>query len=386
MKPLVTPGTVGWFALAHVWEGHDVTIISSPPGAGKTETITTIVPHLSADAGLKVVVACPTIAGAYDIATRIAKHVKVVLSGSSFTSKRAQTIPVDPHAHPAPGLVLVKTVAGMKFYREPVDVLVVDEAYQVSAFDLRQAAACCCQLLLVGDPGQIGPVITIDTSVWDTSAVSPAKPAPNVFRLWPGAKEYHLPSSFRLGAESVNVVREFYDFPFTSTRPISHIEGVKEIQAITVPHATSPTDMTILQTAIDHAHSLLGRQYVRDSVTRFITGKDICVLASRNEQVSILEAMCASNSEMRDVAVGTADSRQGGQWPAVVVVDPFAGVAEASGHAANLGRLCVMLSRHMAHCVMVTSENVAETIDRSGLTKGERETHQRVRAMIHALT
>ena len=55
-----------------------------------------------------------------------------------------------------------------------------------------------------------------------------------------------------------------------------------------------------------------------------------------------------------DVTVGTADQLQGGQWPAVVVIDPLA-ASSISDHHLSLGRLCVMLTRHVGHCSFVTT-------------------------------
>jgi len=51
--------------------------------------------------------------------------------------------------------------------------------------------------------------------------------------------------------------------------------------------------------------------------------------------------------------VGTADRLQGGQWHAVVALDPFIGYEGLSPHAMSLGRLCVMASRHRTHLTWV---------------------------------
>jgi hypothetical protein len=46
--------------------------------------------------------------------------------------------------------------------------------------------------------------------------------------------------------------------------------------------------------------------------------------------------------DVEGVTVGTADSLQGGQWAAVVALDPLTGVEGLAVHAMSTGRLCVM--------------------------------------------
>jgi hypothetical protein len=54
------------------------------------------------------------------------------------------------------------------------------------------------------------------------------------------------------------------------------------------------------------------------------------------------------------ITVGTANSLQGGQWRAVVALDPFVGYTTATPHQLSPGRLCVMASRHMTHLTWVS--------------------------------
>lgn len=384
--PILVPSSPAYRALVSVWRGTEMTIISSPPGAGKTEVITSIVPVLVTDAGLSVVVATPTINGAYDVARRIETKMptpgRVVLSGSSFTERRSNGVRVDSTVKPKPGRVLVKTIAGMKFSRDHVDVLVVDEAFQATALDVREALAYVDQALLVGDPGQIGPVVTINTQAWDASDFSPAKPAPVVFQHWPGAVLVHLESSYRLGESSVNVIGGLYDFPFTSTRPPAMINERPEIEVTTIPFPSAPTDPTIFHHAIQAVRSLIGSPYTYAGHTRVLQSSDCALLATRNEQVSALEALAASTPGVRGATVGTADSLQGGQWPATIVIDPLLGASIASDHALTTGRLCVMCSRHIAHLSFITSDSVADVIDRSSLTEADKTLHHEIRTSL----
>lgn len=67
------------------------------------------------------------------------------------------------------------------------------------------------------------------------------------------------------------------------------------------------------------------------------------------------------------VTVGTADRLQGGQWHAVVAVDPLASAATVSDHHLSLGRLCVMASRHMTHLTWVHGSDWHDLIDAQGV-------------------
>jgi hypothetical protein len=53
--------------------------------------------------------------------------------------------------------------------RGPYDLLAVDEAWQMAWADLMQCATVSEHFLMIGDPGQIPPVVTIDVRRWETS-------------------------------------------------------------------------------------------------------------------------------------------------------------------------------------------------------------------------
>ena len=79
------------------------------------------------------------------------------------------------------------------------DVMVVDEAYQATFASVAAAGAKVPQLLLVGDPGQIGPVVTVDTSVWERMPDVPHRRAPEVFKSRDDAACFSIRESYRLG-------------------------------------------------------------------------------------------------------------------------------------------------------------------------------------------
>ena len=101
---------------------------------------------------------------------------------------------------------------------DPYDWLLVDEAWQMAEADFMLLHEVAPRFVMVGDPGQIPPVVTIDTARWATAEVPPHRPAPELI-LEAGTTplvELALPASRRLPHDSAEAVNTFYDFEFES--------------------------------------------------------------------------------------------------------------------------------------------------------------------------
>src|SRR5699024_7413430 len=70
---LVT-GSVEAQTLWQAWRGNPVTVVASPPGAGKSSLIAAVAHRLQHETDLKVVLATPTVAAAEALAVRIAQR------------------------------------------------------------------------------------------------------------------------------------------------------------------------------------------------------------------------------------------------------------------------------------------------------------------------
>lgn len=236
------------------------------------------------------------------------------------------------------------------------DLAIVDEAYQATSAQVEQSMAGVPQILMVGDPGQIGPVVTVDTSIWQGHKDAPHRPAPlspnsisnDVVRL-------NINTTYRLGARSADVVAPIYPFDFVSGRPERHVtrrneqEILNEIVSVSVPHSESVDDIEVLQAMVERASSYVGGELVEGDKVRPLRDTDIALVVSRNSQVSILTGMARSMGH--SFVIGTADRLQGGEWPVVLSLDPMFGTHGESEHNQSLGRLCVMLTRHTTHLV-----------------------------------
>lgn len=330
--PLV-PGSVAAKVLYDLWSGQEYVVVNSPPGAGKTELIVTTVAHLVRNSDHSIVIATPTRAQAIAITTRLLAQVPV----NHITSQiKDPAVPKELSSTTGKsGRVIVRTVASCAALPPQCDLMVVDEAYQATYADLAQASPTAAQVLLVGDPGQIGPVITIPTGFWRSMTHPPSDRAPEVVATLSGAIVHNLDKSWRLGEHTVKVIAPLYEFPFASGGVQRDRLGLAEIEAVELPELTEADDtttMTVIAERVAHLRSL--------------TESVACVVA-RNSQATAIKAILAG-AGVTDVMVGTADKLQGGQWTAVVALDPIAG-SRASDHSLSPGRLCVMLSRHTTH-------------------------------------
>ncbi|MCC3299811.1 AAA family ATPase [Arthrobacter caoxuetaonis] len=360
-------------ALYSVWSGAAVTIVDSPPGAGKTTLVTQLTAYLKERSDLKIVIACPTRRGAYDIAERIGAELGPDKDGNPQIAMSISKMDPPPGvsaggaADGGRNIPVVRTVASCKASTPPAcDLMIVDEAYQVTFADISAAADNADQLLMVGDPGQIGPVVTADVSAFRGYEVAPQMRAPEVFAKQDYTESHALDTTYRLGQETVDAISCLYKFPFSSARPdrfLTDEEGnrVSEIVPLLVEPAATFDDLPTLVQVAEYAADLIGVELVEtdadgQAFTRPLEASDIAIVVAHNAQSSGITAVLRS-LDAEGIFVGTADKMQGGQWHAVVAMDPFIGYTNAGSHQLSPGRLCVMASRHMTHLTWVHDGN-----------------------------
>lgn len=216
--------------------------------------------------------------------------------------------------------VKVCTIARAMIDPPEVDVMIVDEAYQATHLQVRSAMAAADQVLLVGDPGQIGPVISVRTALY-VGPTAPHLRAPVVFERHPDAIGLSLPHTYRFGPATASAMAPLYDVGFTSARPPRCVIGVPGLDAIRVDDVDSNTDAELLGVVVHRATGLVGRITDADGELLPVGDVEIAVVASHNAQVALLRGLLAERGHP-EITVGTADKLQGGQWEAVVAVDP----------------------------------------------------------------
>lgn len=388
------PGSTLAQALYEIASGRTITIIDSPPGAGKTTLATRLAYYLHVVLpNLPVTITTPTNHSGQALIAKLAGAYgpDCVVAGSSNIMPEewaGEVMRGDAYS----GAIAVQTVASAAMKKDAAGGLyIVDEAYQTAFSEVISAVETADQLLFIGDPGQIGPVVTVNTAMFDRSSHPPHVPAPVVFARNPGAAELTLDSTYRLGETTTDIVAEFYDFDFASRRLPQTIESRAEIETTVLERFNSPHHPDMLDILCDEVIDLLGTAYTAvdedgTEVTRELTGHDIAVVVAHNSQRAYIDARLTGLLTPADhlgLTVGTADSLQGGQWPAVVALDPLAGVQAVTDHHAALGRLCVMLSRHQAHLSYFTDEKWKESVaEADDMTTAQRQIHRRVRSKL----
>jgi hypothetical protein len=188
------------------------------------------------------------------------------------------------------------------------------------------------QVVLVGDPGQIAPVVTGDSRRWQDWSAGPQRAAPEaLIAAYPDAvTRLRLPHTWRLGPLTTSLIQPaFYtEMPFTSARPPRQLvlgDAVLpelEVQRVTAP--SGPGDPSIASAAASRVHALLEHGAVIDDTGsgHCLHPQDVAVITPHVEQASAISARLAPTP---GVTIGTANQLQGLEREAVVVVHPLAG-------------------------------------------------------------
>jgi len=183
----------------------------------------------------------------------------------------------------------------------------------------------------VGDPGQIDPVITGDTSRWANSPTGPHVPAPFALQAAHPSivNTVALQYTWRLGPATTAMVQgRFYPgLPFTSRRPDEHLskrgQVLPELTHRTLRVANGATDGALIRAAVERVHELIDdTDLTTEAGTRNLTEDDVAVVVPHVPQAAAVRAML---SQYPGVLVGTADALQGLERAAVVAVHPLAG-------------------------------------------------------------
>jgi hypothetical protein len=246
-----------------------------------------------------------------------------------------------------------------------------------------QCATVSERFLLIGDPGQIPPVVTIDARRWETSPRAPHRAAPEVVLAEPGLVQVRfvgsLPACRRLPHESVAFIKAFYDFDFEAYAApgengvdvsggapwMGHLSsGQPQVLTIQTPLHGPPieVDLEVAAAVATTVESLLGAgATVRiGGSERFLTAGDLGVTSSHRVMNAALVA--ALGARANDIRVDTPERWQGLERPMMIAVHPLSGVTDPSAFDLETGRLCVMASRHQAGMVLVTRDHVGETL------------------------
>ncbi len=379
-------------------------IIKAPPGSGKTYTLMKEV-EFAVNRGQRVAVAAQTNSQANDICMRLVKDIpgfevwRFAAGGSTAPDEMDGT-----NIHwvtsgrdlPEGASCSVGTTAKWSLVNitQHFDILFVDEAWQMAWADFMLLQQVAGRFVLIGDPGQIPPVVTIKTHRWETSPRAPHLPAPQLLLMDPTIEKLalDLPSCRRLPADSVDLVRPFYDFEFDawarpgerfikvknskSSHPADPViklldQGSSAIATLKTPEGgpSLEEDLEIAGLAVEIVKRVLERGArvcaEDDGSTVKLNPADIGISAThRIMNSAILSALPNGLVDGENgVRVDTPERWQGLERKFMVVIHPLSGVLQPSAFDLETGRLCVMASRHRSGLIVVSRDHVIETLD-----------------------
>jgi len=344
-----------------------------------------------------VAVATPTNAQADEICRRLTRDhprtacVRFAADGMSAPAgwPTAVTWVTDTGALPTRPAVVVATAAkwGLVNLAHPFDILFLDEAWQLSWADFMLLGQVAGRFVLIGDPGQIPPVVTIDVSRWETAPRPPHRAAPEVILADPTIPvlRFSLPATRRLPYDTAGLIRPFYDFEFGSwagpgerrvrarrnsrgavDKAIDLLEGASTVgYMMPTPPGGPPLekDDEVAEIAVEIVNRLLGREAVVqvDGKEDALRPDDIGICATHRVMNTAIELRLPVASRRR-VRVDTPERWQGLERMVMVIVHPLSGVTRPSPFDLDTGRLCVMASRHKAGVILLTRDHLSQTL------------------------
>jgi hypothetical protein len=219
--------------ISHSLFGKDpLVIVKSPPGAGKTFLVECATAMAVLEPGMRVACITPGVSQAYDVADRLLPYglprLELVHANHrdlpALLQGRIQAFHGwNPRLNQGPGIIVANAhILAAHLDKLPpgsFDLAIVDEAYQIAAKDFMPVADIAPRVLMVGDPGQLPPVNSVDTSNLEaaTHKIHWAAPA-YMLNRHPRTPVYNLPVTRRLLPDTARLIQSsFYpDLPFTS--------------------------------------------------------------------------------------------------------------------------------------------------------------------------
>ncbi len=197
-----------------------ITIVKSPPGAGKTYLVECACAVAVAAARMRVLVVTPGVSQLYDIADRLLGYR---LARLELAHAKHRTLPAnlvgrinasggwDTGFNIGPGVVVANADL-LASYLDQLgsgcfDFAIVDESYQLSASKFMPIADLARRVIMVGDPGQLAPVISTDVSNLEASDHKMHWSAPAyVLDRFPNTPVFSLPVTRRLLRDTAELI------------------------------------------------------------------------------------------------------------------------------------------------------------------------------------
>jgi hypothetical protein len=374
--------------LAALWAREPIVLVDSPPGAGKTGVVERAAVTSMARLEERCMVVTQTNQQAFDLLYRLCTHYPKqtfhFLPGSSVQLSSAlaslpNLISVDAKTLPAQACVVVANAAKWSWVPEGVqrfDLQIVDEAYQLPDSQFHLIAGLADRHLLVGDPGQIDPVIPVEVERWRSNPAGPHVAAPKALLVrQPALKVIQLPVSRRLVQDTVALIQpafypalKFNGLTTSAERTLrataASADGIDQainlaskgasLTMVELPAmVTGEVDGDVAATMVALVERLLSRKaVVGDNCQESpLKPADIGIACAHVTQVNAVRERLTG--ALQEIFVETANRFQGLERRVMIVHHPLSGRADVNAFHLDRGRLCVMLSRHRVTCFVV---------------------------------
>jgi hypothetical protein len=383
-----------------------IAVVKAPPGSGKSYNLLEALDGAIAD-GKRIAIAAQTNNQVDDLCDRFCARFpeEQIVRFSSETYERPSDLPDNVQIIfkkdllPDGPSIIIGTVAklGLVEIVDEYDVLFIDEAWQMTWADFLTMRDVSDRYVMIGDPGQIPPTVTIAVDRWEVSPVAPHMPAPEVALENPDLRAVtqllELDTCRRLPGDAVELVNYFYDFQFaafaekgerflrptkaaTDSRMDTAILTLNDHSTVIYTHPTGPdgapieTDTELAQVAADFVSRLLALQCevstspAESNAPRTLTAADIGIVSTHNQMNSAIGSCLPSAlTGEHGIRVTTPERWQGLERAVMIAVHPLSGVQTPSAFDLETGRLCVMASRHQSACIFITRDHVGDTLN-----------------------
>lgn len=385
--------------LATQWSRDPAVVLNSPPGAGKTGVAERLAVQALGVMGERTMVTTQTNEQAFDLLRRLCGGFSrlpfYMMASEKLTPPANVTslpnLRVIHRAGDLPDGPCVVVGNGAKWSwldadHRLFDLQIVDEAYQLPDYRYHQIAGLASRQVLIGDPGQIDPVIQAELERWRCDPAGPHVPAPlALIERHPEIRQLSLPVSRRLVRDTVGFIQPaFYpDMPFVAlddVRPLTFdtpgiapmdtpLDAVVAGQSLVMVELPAMIAGEVDPDLAEEMVWTIGRVLARGARILDAQGRAVPVTA---EMIGVACAHVAQVNAVRErlgpslagVFVETANRFQGLERPLMFVQHPLSGRADATGFHLDAGRLCVLLSRHRVACWMFSREGVSRQLRR----------------------
>jgi hypothetical protein len=381
------------------WDGIPAVRLDSPPGAGKTG----VAERLALQSLLlkeRSMVVSQTNEQAFDIARRLGRaypqenfHLFTrsgLLLPPDLSAIANLSVVTNSNALPTGPCAVIANAAKWSWIQDPAprfDLQIVDEAFQLTDGRFHQIAGLAQRVVLIGDPGQIAPVVACEVERWKGEPSGPHTPCPRALtHRHPGILQLSLPVSRRLVEDTVQIVQPAF-YPELRFVALSS-DGERGIRMRAAGATASDAPLNVIARGASLAMAELPAQMtgevdeelasvIVNMIERFIARGAEIFDRSRTHQLTptMIGVVCAHVSQVNavrerlpaalsQVFVETADRFQGLERPLMLVHHPLSGRADATEFHLDAGRLCVMMSRHSVSCCLVGRAGIDRLLHR----------------------